>query len=196
MRVQKVRGFSILFLITMVFTGIGAMIFSKNTIKAVSKEKLKKSFYDLSINDINGNPIDLKSLKGKKIMIVNVASKCGYTDQYSDLQELYQNHIERLEIIGVPCNDFGSQEPGTATEIKKFCTVNYGITFTMTEKQKIKSKSVSELYEWLSNPELNGWNSSLPSWNFCKYIIDEEGELTHFFRSGINPNANEILRLF
>ena len=196
MRVQKVRGFSILFLITMVFTDIGAMIFSKNTIKAVSKEKLKKSFYDLSINDINGNPIDLKSLKGKKIMIVNVASKCGYTDQYSDLQELYQNHIERLEIIGVPCNDFGSQEPGTATEIKKFCTVNYGITFTMTEKQKIKSKSVSELYEWLSNPELNGWNSSLPSWNFCKYIIDEEGELTHFFRSGINPNANEILRLF
>ena len=196
MRVQKVRGFSILFLITMVFTGIGAMIFSKNTIKAVSKEKLKKSFYDLSINDINGNPIDLKSLKGKKIMIVNVASKCGYTDQYSDLQELYQNHIERLEIIGVPCNDFGSQEPGTATEIKKFCTVNYGITFTMTEKQKIKSKSVSELYEWLSNPKLNGWNSSLPSWNFCKYIIDEEGELTHFFRSGINPNANEILRLF
>ena len=196
MRVQKVRGFSILFLITMVFTDIGAMIFSKNTIKAVSKEKLKKSFYDLSINDINGNQIDLKSLKGKKIMIVNVASKCGYTDQYSDLQELYQNHIERLEIIGVPCNDFGSQEPGTATEIKKFCTVNYGITFTMTEKQKIKSKSVSELYEWLSNPELNGWNSSLPSWNFCKYIIDEEGELTHFFRSGINPNANEILRLF
>ena len=196
MRVQKVRGFPILFLITMVFTDIGAMIFSKNTIKAVSKEKLKKSFYDLSINDINGNPIDLKSLKGKKIMIVNVASKCGYTDQYSDLQELYQNHIERLEIIGVPCNDFGSQEPGTATEIKKFCTVNYGITFTMTEKQKIKSKSVSELYEWLSNPELNGWNSSLPSWNFCKYIIDEEGELTHFFRSGINPNANEILRLF
>ena len=80
--------------------------------------------------------------------------------------------------------------------VKYFCTTNYGVTFTIAEKQKIKSEPVSELYEWLSNPDLNGWNSSLPSWNFCKYVIDEEGELTHFFRSGVNPKGNEILGLF
>ncbi|MBA64177.1 MAG: glutathione peroxidase [Candidatus Marinimicrobia bacterium] len=171
------------------------MTFLKSTLKADPKIKSIKPFYDLSINDINGDLIDLKSFKGKKIMLVNVASKCGYTDQYSDLQELYQTHSEKLEIIGIPCNDFGRQEPGSAEEIKSFCNVNYGITFTLASKQKIKSKPISNLYEWLSNPELNGWNSALPSWNFCKYIIDEEGELIHFFRSGVNPNDSEILEL-
>jgi len=192
---QALKRFVVFTLIVIFFTGIGTMTFLKSTLKADPKIKSIKPFYDLSINDINGDLIDLKSFKGKKIMLVNVASKCGYTDQYSDLQELYQTHSEKLEIIGIPCNDFGRQEPGSAEEIKSFCNVNYGITFTLASKQNIKSKPISNLYEWLSNPELNGWNSALPSWNFCKYIIDEEGELIHFFRSGVNPNDSEILEL-
>ena len=137
----------------------------------------------------------MEKYKGKKILIVNVASKCGYTGQYADLQDLYEKKGDKIEIIAIPCNDFGRQEPGSAEEIKSFCNVNYGVTFPLASKQKIKSKPISNLYEWLSNPELNGWNSALPSWNFCKYIIDEEGELIHFFRSGVNPNDTEILEL-
>ena len=155
-----------------------------------------KSFYDLQLNDLNGDKIDLQSFKGKKVMLVNVASKCGYTDQYADLQELYETHGDKLEIIGIPCNDFGRQEPGSANEIQKFCKLNYGVTFTLAEKQKIKSKPMSGIYQWLSDPNLNGWNSSLPSWNFCKYVINESGELTHFFKSGVDPNGREILNLF
>jgi len=175
---------------------IVAIILSNNTINAGGYNNSMKSFYDLQLNDINGKKIDLLSLKGKKILLVNVASKCGYTDQYSDLQELYETHSDKLEIIGIPCNDFGRQEPGSASEIINFCKINYGVTFTIAEKQKIKSKPVSQTYEWLSNPDLNGWNSSLPSWNFCKYMIDESGKLTHFFKSGVNPNGKEILDLF
>ena len=174
---------------------IVTIISSNNTINAGGYNNSMKSFYDLQLNDINGKKIDLLSLKGKKILLVNVASKCGYTDQYSDLQELYETHSDKLEIIGIPCNDFGRQEPGSASEIINFCKINYGVTFTIAEKQKIKSKPVSQTYEWLSNPDLNGWNSSLPSWNFCKYMIDESGKLTHFFKSGVNPNGKEILDL-
>ena len=173
-----------------------AIISLNNILNAGGYNNSMKSFYDLQLNDINGNKIDLGSLKGKKVLIVNVASKCGYTSQYSDLQDLYENHSDKLEIIGIPCNDFGRQEPGSASEIKNFCKMNYGVTFTLAEKQKIKSKPVSGVYEWLSNPDLNGWNSSLPSWNFCKYMIDESGKLTHFFKSGVNPNDKEILDLF
>ena len=173
-----------------------AIISLNNILNAGGYNNSMKSFYDLQLNDINGNKIDLVSLKGKKVLIVNVASKCGYTSQYSDLQDLYENHSDKLEIIGIPCNDFGRQEPGSASEIKNFCKMNYGVTFTLAEKQKIKSKPVSDVYEWLSNPDLNGWNSSLPSWNFCKYMIDESGKLTHFFKSGVNPNDKEISDLF
>ena len=173
-----------------------AIISLNNILNAGGYNISMKSFYDLQLNDINGNKIDLVSLKGKKVLIVNVASKCGYTSQYSDLQDLYENHSDKLEIIGIPCNDFGRQEPGSASEIKNFCKMNYGVTFTLAEKQKIKSKPVSGVYEWLSNPDLNGWNSSLPSWNFCKYMIDESGKLTHFFKSGVNPNDKDILDLF
>jgi len=175
---------------------MATILFSNSILNAGGYTSSMKSFYDLQLNDINGKKIELRSFKGKKVLVVNVASKCGYTDQYSDLQELYETHSDKLEIIGIPCNDFGRQEPGSASEIINFCKINYGVTFTISEKQKIKSKPVSGLYEWLSNPDLNGWNSSLPSWNFCKYMIDESGKLTHFFKSGVNPNGKEILDLF
>ena len=175
---------------------MATILFSISILNAEGYTNSMKSFYDLQLNDINGDKIDLQSFKGKKILLVNVASKCGYTGQYADLQELYETHGDKLEIIGIPCNDFGRQEPGSANEIQKFCKLNYGVTFTLAEKQKIKSEPMSGVYQWLSDPNLNGWNSSLPSWNFCKYVINESGELTHFFKSGVDPNGNEILDLF
>ena len=175
---------------------MATILFLNSALNAGGYTSSMKSFYDLQLNDINGDEIDLQSFKGKKVLLVNVASKCGYTDQYADLQELYETHGDKLEIIGIPCNDFGRQEPGSANEIQKFCKLNYGVTFTLAEKQKIKSKPMSGVYQWLSDPNLNGWNSSLPSWNFCKYVINETGELTHFFKSGVDPNGNEILDLF
>ena len=175
---------------------MATILFSNSILNAGGHTSSMKSFYDLQLNDINGDEIDLQSFKGKKVLLVNVASKCGYTDQYADLQELYETHGDELEIIGIPCNDFGRQEPGSPSEIQNFCKFNYGVTFTLAEKQKIKSKPISSIYQWLSDPNLNGWNSSLPSWNFCKYVINESGELTHFFKSGVNPNGKEILDLF
>ena len=175
---------------------VAAILFLNSTLNAGGYTSSMNSFYDLQLNDINGDEIDLQSFRGKKVLLVNVASKCGYTDQYADLQELYETHGDKLEIIGIPCNDFGRQEPGSANEIQKFCKLNYGVTFTLAEKQKIKSEPMSGVYQWLSNPSLNGWNSALPSWNFCKYVINETGELTHFFKSGVDPNGDEILDLF
>ena len=175
---------------------MATILFSNSSLKAGGYKSTMKSFYDLQLNDINGEEVDLQSFKGKKILLVNVASKCGYTDQYADLQNLYETHGDKLEIIGIPCNDFGRQEPGSASDIQKFCKLNYGVTFTLAEKQKIKSEPMSSIYQWLSDPNLNGWNSSLPSWNFCKYVINESGELTHFFKSSVDPNGREILDLF
>ena len=105
---------------------------------------------------------------------------------------MYEENKDKLEIIAVPCNDYGSQESGSNSEIKLFCETNYGVTFTMGSKQKIKSSPISDLYRWLSDPKQNGWNSSLPSWNFCKYVINEEGQLTHFLRSGVSPTGREM----
>ena len=119
---------------------IATIFFSNSLLNAGGYTSSMKSFYDLQLNDINGDEIDLQSFKGKKVLLVNVASKCGYTDQYADLQELYETHGDKLEIIGIPCNDFGRQEPGSANEIQKFCKLNYGVTFTLAEKQKIKSE--------------------------------------------------------
>ena len=175
-----------------VISGVFSMAFSKNVTEHKGFVNGSKSFYDLSINDINGDKIKLERFKGKKVMIVNVASRCGYTSQYKDLQLLYEKNKDKLEIIAVPCNDYGSQESGSNSEIKLFCENNYGITFTMGSKQKIKSSPISDLYRWLSDPKQNGWNSNLPSWNFCKYVINEDGQLTHFLRSGVSPTGREM----
>ena len=175
-----------------VITGVFSMAFSKNVIEHEGVISGSKSFYDLSINDINGEEINLERFKGKKIMIVNVASRSGYTSQYKDLQSLYEKNKDKLEIIAVPCNDYGSQESGSNSDIKNFCETNYGVSFTMGSKQNIKSSPMSDLYRWLSDPKQNGWNSSLPSWNFCKYVINEDGQLTHFLTSGVSPTGKEI----
>ena len=179
-------------LATTIITGVLSMAFSKNMVKPKNNVVAPDSFYDLNITDINGESIHLSKFKGKKVMIVNVASRCGYTSQYRGLQELYKNHQEELEIIAIPCNDFGSQESGSNSDIKNFCESRFGVSFTMGSKQNIKSSPISPIYKWLSDPKHNGWNSSLPSWNFCKYIINEEGQLTHFLRSSFRPNGKDM----
>jgi len=153
------------------------------------------SFYDFKMNDINGKPVDFSNFKGKKVLIVNVASQCGYTSQYKDLEELHEKFGGKVTIIGFPANNFGGQEPGTNSEIATFCTKNYGVKFQIFEKISVKGSDTAPLYKWLSSKELNGWNDNAPSWNFCKYLVNEKGELIKFFKSGVKPMDGEIVDL-
>lgn len=181
--------------ISTVATGVFSILFSKSTLAAKPGKTSNSSIYEIDLKLNNGEFISLSKFKGKKLMFVNVASRCGYTSQYKKLQQLYEEKNDVLEIIAIPCNDFGRQEPGSAKTIKEFCELNYSITFTIADKQQIKSNTTSQLYKWLSDPDLNGWNDRLPSWNFCKYLINENGELTHFFKSNVNPVGKTILPL-
>jgi glutathione peroxidase len=151
-----------------------------------------KSFYDLSINKIDGTPLDLSQFKGKKILIVNVASECGYTKQYEALQKVYDAHKDKLVILGCPSNDFGGQEPGTSEEIVTFCKKNYGVTFPLTEKVGIKSAPHS-LYQWLTQRTLNGVSDGNVKWNFTKFLIDENGKWVKNLPSGVKPDDAEII---
>ena len=156
---------------------------------------MEKSFYDFKMKDIDGNVVDFNQYKGKKVLIVNVASKCGYTPQYAELQELNEKYGDQVAILGFPANNFGGQEPGTNADIKQFCTENYGVTFQMFDKVSVKGVDKHPLYRWLSDKNLNGWNDKEPSWNFCKYFINENGELKKFFPSSVKPMDEEIISL-
>ncbi len=151
-----------------------------------------ESIYDIKINTIDGDEINLKSFKGKKILIVNVASKCGFTKQYTQLEELYKTYKNKLIIIGVPCNQFGGQEPGTSQEIVEFCSNNFNISFILSEKIKVKGDEQHPLYSWLCSKEKNGNKNSTVKWNFQKYLIDENGKLIDYFYSVTQPLSNKI----
>jgi len=151
------------------------------------------SVYDFSLTGIDGKEINLNAFNGKKILFVNVASKCGYTPQYEGLQKLYEQNKEKLVIIGLPCNQFMHQEPGTNEEIQSFCTKNYGVTFPITEKVNVKGDKIHPLYNWLTRKELNGVEDSKVKWNFQKYLIDEEGKLVQVFGSKVEPLSQEII---
>ena len=153
------------------------------------------NFYDLKAITIDGQEISFEQFKGKKVLIVNVASKCGYTYQYEGLQKLHELYGSKVSILGFPANDFLFQERGSNEEIAEFCESNYGVTFQMFEKITTKGKKQSPVYHWLSNKELNGWNDQKPSWNFCKYLIDEDGKLVAFFDSKVKPLSEEIVSL-
>lgn len=150
------------------------------------------SFYSFTVNSLEGAPVSLTQYEGKKIIVLNVASKCGFTPQYADWEKFYEAHKDKVVILGFPCNDFLSQEPGTATEIAEFCQKNYGVSFPMFEKVHVKGDEQAPIYHWLTDPSMNGWNNEEPSWNFCKYLINEKGELTHFFKSKITPDDPEF----
>jgi len=155
----------------------------------------KESFYDIKLNDINGKQIDLKSFEDKYILFVNVASKCGFTSQYTDLEKLHQQYQNDLVVIGLPCNQFGGQEPGDAEEIKNFCSSNYGVTFIISEKIEVKGEGMHPLYQWLTQKDLNGKTSSTVKWNFQKYLVNKSGELLNYFYSMTGPLSNKITSL-
>ncbi|NNF81353.1 MAG: glutathione peroxidase [Flavobacteriaceae bacterium] len=163
---------------------------------ARTKTSKSKSIYDhdFRIDKLNGQPLDLTQLKGRFVLLVNVASKCGFTPQYKALQELYDTYSDKLEIIGVPCNQFGNQEPGSTDEISNFCQLNYGVSFTMTEKMDVKGKNQHPLFYWLTNAEMNGKKSSTVKWNFQKYLIDPEGRLIDYFYSMTSPLSKKITK--
>ena len=151
------------------------------------------SVYNIPFQLNNGSVTTLSSYKNKKILIVNTASDCGYTKQYEGLEKLYEQHKEQLVIIGFPSNDFGEQEKGDDNEIEQFCKINYGVTFPLAKKSTVvKNENQNKIFEWLSNKNENGWLSKAPSWNFCKYLINEEGVLTHYFESAIEPLSKEV----
>jgi len=148
--------------------------------------------YDIALISIEGTKIDLNDFKGKKILFVNVASECGFTRQYKDLQDLYEKYNDKLVIIGLPCNQFGGQEPGTATQIQSFCQKNYGVEFLISEKINVKGNDQHPLYAWLTQKEMNGKKSSSVKWNFQKYLVDENGQLMDYFFSITNPMSSKI----
>ena len=152
------------------------------------------SLYTIEINSLDGKPIHLNDYKGKYILFVNVASECGFTGQYEDLQKLYDTYKDKLMVIGVPCNQFGSQEPGTADQIQSFCSKNYGVTFLMTEKINVKGELQHPLYKWLTNKELNGVKSTSVKWNFQKYLVDDKGNFVDYFYSITKPLSSKITR--
>lgn len=153
-----------------------------------------ESIYHIPINSLNGKPIILSNFKGKHILFVNVASKCGFTTQYKELQELHQTYKEKIQVIGVPCNQFGNQEPGNAQAIESFCEINYGVTFLITEKVDVKGKNQHPLYTWLTQKINNKNIDSSVKWNFQKYLIDPNGNLIDYYFSATNPLSSKITK--
>lgn len=152
------------------------------------------SIYDIELTSITGEKINLSTFKGKKILFVNVASQCGFTKQYDGLQTLYDTYKEKLVVIGLPCNQFGEQEPGNAQEIQSFCRVNYGVEFPITEKIQVKGTDQHPIYSWLTQKENNGKMDSSVKWNFQKYLIDEQGRLIDVFYSMTKPMSDKIVK--
>ena len=153
----------------------------------------QSGFYDFKVKTLEGSDYSFASLKGKKVMIVNTASKCGFTPQYKDLEELYEQSGGKLVIIGFPANNFAGQEPGSASEIREFCTKNYGVTFPMMEKISVKGDDMHPLYKWLTSKDKNGVMDSEVKWNFQKYLIDENGKLVDVIYSREKPGSDKIM---
>lgn len=159
------------------------------------KGKPISSIHQFKVKDINGDTFDFSLLKGKKVLIVNTASKCGFTPQYKELEELYELYKNKnFIIIGFPCNQFGEQEPGTSDDIKDFCQKNYGVSFPLMGKTKVKGDSISDLYKWLTTKSLNGVMSSSVKWNFQKYLIDENGYLVDYYLPFKSPKSSKIIK--
>ncbi len=150
------------------------------------------SVYDYKVESIDGGTIDFSDFKNKKMLIVNTASKCGYTPQYAQLEELYQEHGDKLVIVGFPANNFGGQEPGKNEEISGFCEKNYGVTFPMAAKVSVKGKDAHPLFQYLTSADNSDFTGDI-NWNFEKFLIDEKGNLIHRYRSGAEPLGDEIL---
>jgi glutathione peroxidase len=153
-----------------------------------------KTLHDFTVTTLEGGEFDMSRLHGKKVLIVNTASKCGNTPQYEGLQELYEKYGgENFVIIGFPANNFLRQEPGSNEEIREFCTINYGVTFPMMAKISVKGEDIHPIYQWLTQKNLNGFKDSRVKWNFQKYLVDEDGKLVGVFPPRTNPLSREIV---
>ncbi len=158
------------------------------------EDQVPASIYDFKVLGLNGDTIDFSAFKGKKILIVNTASKCGYTPQYEELEALYEKYKDKLVIVGFPANNFLWQEPGTNEEIATFCQKNYGVSFPMASKISVKGKDMAAIYVWLTKKKFNHFKDSAVKWNFQKYLIDESGSLVAMFASATKPMSDEVIQ--
>jgi glutathione peroxidase len=186
---KKIYQYSILLLV-LVSCGLGKV---KSRPQNMTQEP-STSIYDFEMPLSDGTIQSLSAFKGKKILIVNTASKCGYTPQYEGLELLYKEYGEKVVVLAFPANNFGGQEPGTNAEIASFCKNNYDVTFPVFSKISVKGNDMNPLYQWLTQKSKNGWNEDAPNWNFCKYLIDEEGNLEAFYGSAVEPLGDEITK--
>ncbi|GAC1383005.1 MAG: glutathione peroxidase [Ginsengibacter sp.] len=167
-------------------------VFSFISPSANVADKKTNSIFKFKVESLDGGQINFKSFKGKKILVVNTASKCGFTPQYEQLQKLYSTYSDKLVIVGFPANNFGAQEPGSNLEIKSFCTKNYGVTFPMAAKVSVKGDDIAPIFKWLTSKDLNGVMDADIKWNFTKFLLDENGVLIKKFDSKVNPMSDEI----
>ena len=160
---------------------------------AAAPQEATKSIHEFKVSGLEGDIIDFNFFKGKKILIVNTASECGYTPQYKELQALYEKYKGSLVIVGFPANNFGGQEPGSATEIKAFCEKNYGVSFPMAAKVSVKGDDMAPIYKWLTSKTQNGVLDASIGWNFNKFLINEQGQMVAYFPSKVTPLSDEIV---
>lgn len=176
-------------LIKLIFIGITFM-FTKSNAQELN------SIYDLTYNSITGEKVSLEKYKGKFILFVNVASKCGFTSQYKELQKLAETYKDKLVVLGFPCDQFGGQEPGNSEQILSFCKERYGVTFPLSEKIKVKGDNQHEIYDWLTNKKRNGSSSTIVKWNFQKYLVSPNGKFIDFYYSVTKPLSEKITSHF
>ncbi|WP_114822334.1 glutathione peroxidase [Chryseobacterium sp. KLBC 52] len=162
--------------------------------KAKTTELMGKTIYDFKVESLDGKEINFADFKGKKILIVNTASECGFTPQYADLEKVYEQYKDKLVVVGFPANNFGGQEPGTNTEIGAFCQKNYGVTFPMAAKVSVKGDDTAPIFKYLTEQELNGVKNTSILWNFTKFLIDENGKLIDSFVSTTKPTDQAITK--
>ena len=168
-------------------TGLGIEVFENE-----NKEPAIESFYSLKAILNSGEEISFEMFRGKKVMLVNVASECGFTPQYAELEKLYQQN--KITVLGFPSNNFGGQEPLNDEKIAKFCKVNFGVTFPIFKKNDVTGVEKQTVYKWLTDPGKNGWNEQEPKWNFYKYLVDENGNLAKIFSSSVSPLDTKIIK--
>jgi glutathione peroxidase len=159
-----------------------------------SENLSQESFYNLSAINMQGEVVHFDSFKGKRVLIVNTASKCGFTGQFEDLQKFHEQYQDSVIVLGFPSNDFANQDPGSNEDIVEFCKKNYGVSFTMFEKVSVKGNKQHPVYAWLSDSTQNGWHQGTPTWNFCKYLVNNRGELIGYYASSIKPFDQKIIQ--
>ncbi|HXD91922.1 MAG TPA: glutathione peroxidase [Bacteroidia bacterium] len=186
------------FVIKKIYPFLQKRLKTEKTSLALSNDKNVQplsTFYNLKATSIKGEEINFESFKGKKVLLVNTASDCGFTPQFAGLQKLHEQYGQQVVVLGFPANDFKEQEKGGDAEIATFCQANYGVTFAMMKKSVVvKSNNQNEVYNWLTNPSLNGWNNQSPVWNFSKYLVNEQGVLMNYFGPSVNPGDEEVIK--